>query len=124
MSEPLDRRRFLYQTAGVGALAAGLSLSFEDGRPRPQQPPNLNLGAEPTTPYPDDKPRVILVRFGGGVRRLETITDPEHTYCPFVYHELFKRHGILFKDVEIESPYTTSHGEGTLYILTGKYAEF
>ena len=124
MSEPLDRRHFLYQTAGLGALAAGLSLSFENGRPQPDQHPNQHLGPEPTTPYPNDRPRVILVRFGGGVRRLETITDPEHTYCPFVYHELFKRQGVLFSDVEIESPYTTSHGDGTLYILTGKYDKY
>ncbi len=68
-------------------------------------------------------PNVILIRFGGGVRRLETIQDSEHTYCPFVYHELFKKKGILFPNVEIDSApgVVTSHGQGTLYLLTGRY---
>lgn len=125
MSDPLDRRRFLYQTAGLGALAAGASLSFQQGEPNPNRreaPPGEPNPNRP--PYPTDNPRVILVRFGGGVRRLETIQDAERTYCPFVYHELYKRQGVLFKNLEIESPYTTSHGQGTLYILTGKYANY
>ncbi len=123
MSEPLDRRRFLYQTAGVGALAAGLSLSFEIGRPPIRQQPAAEPVPENRPPYQGR--RVILIRFGGGVRRRETIQDAAHTYCPFVYHELFQRQrGVLFSNVEIESPYTTSHGQNTLYILTGKYAHY
>ena len=47
MSESLNRRHFLYQTAGLGALAAGLSLSFENRRPHPNQPANPDLGPEP-----------------------------------------------------------------------------
>jgi hypothetical protein len=126
MSEPLDRRKFLYTTAGLGSLAAGASLSFAPGDPLLNLDPDPDEGLDPNRPaYPADKPRVILVRFGGGVRRLETIQDAEHTYCPFVYHELFRRQrGVLFSNVEIESPYPTSHGEGTLYILTGKYARY
>src|SRR3954468_24425797 len=126
MSEPLDRRNFLYQTAGVGALAAGLSLSFQNRQQPPNQRPGVAEDLNPNRPeYPEDRPRVILVRFGGGVRRLETIQDAEHTYCPFGYHELYKRQrGVLFSNVEIESPWPTSHGQGTLYILTGKYAHY
>jgi hypothetical protein len=69
-------------------------------------------------------PNVILVRFGGGVRRRETI-DPEHTYSPFFCHELARR-GVLFKNMEIDmlSGVETSHGQGTLHILTGKYDRF
>src|SRR5215212_793988 len=66
-------------------------------------------------------PNVVIVRFGGGVRRRETI-DPEHTYSPYLVHDLAKR-GTLFKKMEIDSleGVETSHGQGTLYILTGKY---
>jgi hypothetical protein len=125
MSEPLNRRRFLFQSTAVATAAAAASLSFAPGDRPQHQPPNLNDWPEPTEPYPEDRPRVILVRFGGGVRRLETIQDAEHTYCPFVYHELFKRQrGMLFSNVQIDSPWTTSHGQGTLYILTGKYAHY
>jgi hypothetical protein len=64
---------------------------------------------------------VIIIRFGGGVRRQETIArDAE--YAPFLKHELAPR-GVLFPLMEIENRpgLQTSHGEGTLNILTGKY---
>lgn len=73
-------------------------------------------------------PNVIIIRFGGGVRRRETI-DPEHTYSPFFCHELTKR-GTLFKNMEIaqlsedDEEIETSHGQGTLFILTGKYERY
>src|SRR5881628_1814643 len=69
-------------------------------------------------------PNVIIVRFGGGVRRRETI-DPEHTYAPFLCHDLTKR-GTLFKNMEIDwlEGVETSHGQGTLYIVTGKYDRY
>jgi hypothetical protein len=69
-------------------------------------------------------PNVVIVRFGGGVRRRETI-DLDHTYAPYVRKELAKR-GTLFTRMEISQfeDINTSHGEGTLYILTGKYEKF
>ena len=69
-------------------------------------------------------PNVILIRFGGGVRRRETI-DPEHTYAPFLRHVLTQQ-GTLFSQMELDrsEKVTTSHGEGTLYLLTGKYGGF
>jgi hypothetical protein len=69
-------------------------------------------------------PNVVIVRFGGGVRRRETI-DPEHTYSPFLCHDLTKR-GTLFKKMEIDclEGVETSHGQGTLYILTGRYDRY
>src|SRR5687768_1977744 len=81
------------------------------------------LLAEPK--QPDYRgPNVVIVRFGGGVRRRETI-DPDHTYAPFLCHELTKR-GTLFKNMEIDSleGVETSHGQGTLYIVTGKYDRY
>ena len=69
-------------------------------------------------------PNVVIVRFGGGVRRRETI-DPDHTYAPFLCHDLTKR-GTLFKNMAIDSleGVETSHGQGTLYIVTGKYDRY
>ena len=69
-------------------------------------------------------PKVILVRFGGGVRRRETI-DPVHTYAPYLSHVLAKR-GTLFPLMEIDSAegVETGHGQGTLNILTGRYESY
>lgn len=73
------------------------------------------------TPFSQQQPRIIIIRFGGGVRRQETI-DPKGTYAPFMRHILAKE-GTLFSRMELEQlkSVITSHGEGTLYILTGKY---
>ena len=69
-------------------------------------------------------PNVVIVRFGGGVRRRETI-EPEHSYAPFLSSELLAR-GTLFSDMRISTMegLNTSHGEGTLNILTGKYDRY
>ena len=66
-------------------------------------------------------PNVIIIRFGGGVRRRETI-DPKNTFAPFLAHKLKKR-GVLIPDMMIEKleGLNTSHAEGTLNILTGRY---
>ena len=86
---------------------------------------SAQFGPETMPPPPDYQgPNVVIVRFGGGARRRETI-DPEHTYSPFLCHEL-ARQGTLFPRMEIDSldGVETSHGQGTLYILTGKYDKF
>ncbi len=131
MSAPIDRRRFLQTTAGLGAAAAGLSISAEHREPSDQdqdQPgPNpadmLPRPGDHLPAYPDNRPRVILIRFGGGVRRQETIADPDRTWCPFIYHELYRNKGVLLNNVVLEDGpnVITSHAEGTLYLLTGKY---
>jgi hypothetical protein len=125
----MDRRRFLSQTAaGLGAISAGLVVGCDEnpeGSVPPAKPALPEAGDE--SPRRDYKgPNVILIRFGGGVRRLETILSPENTYCPFVYHELYKKRGILFSDIEIEAKQgiDTSHGQGTLYLLTGQYRHY
>ncbi|MGK7939958.1 MAG: hypothetical protein AB4062_07370, partial [Crocosphaera sp.] len=46
------------------------------------------------------QPRVIIIRFGGGVRRQETI-DIKGTYAPFMRHVLAKE-GTLFSNMELE----------------------
>src|SRR5262245_28308137 len=110
MSTPINRRRFLQSTAGLGALAAGLSISAEPRDPAAQGQPAADPGAEFVLPadgrvlpaYPDSRPRVILIRFGGGVRRQETIADPDRTWCPFLYHELYRKRGVLLNNVVLE----------------------
>ena len=67
-------------------------------------------------------PNVIIVRFGGGVRRAETVV-PERTWAPYLMNVLAKR-GVLIPDVRISDidGMDTSHAEGTINILTGRYA--
>src|SRR5438067_2446533 len=106
MAASFDRRRFLGRTAvGVGALAAGLSAE----RRSEKSPEDEDDFPEPNQSYVG--PNVILVRFGGGVRRAETVREPEKTWCPFIYHELGRKHGILFNNIDIASDpgVVTSH---------------
>jgi hypothetical protein len=67
---------------------------------------------------------VIIVRFGGGVRRRETI-DSAHTHSPFLAHDFIGR-GTLFTRMELAqiADVVTSHGEGTLNIATGRYDKY
>lgn len=66
-------------------------------------------------------PNVIIVRFGGGVRRQETI-EPSTSFSPWMLREFVPR-GTLFRNMLIDdAPHVeTSHGQGTLYLLTGRY---
>ena len=67
-------------------------------------------------------PNVVLIRFGGGVRRQETITDPANTFAPYTRRVLAKR-GVLIPNMMIDqiNGGNTSHAEGTLNLLTGRY---
>ncbi|RMF36489.1 MAG: hypothetical protein D6754_11345, partial [Alphaproteobacteria bacterium] len=98
----LDRRQF---SAGLGALALG-------------------AGLRPAAARPYAGPNVILIRFGGGVRRAETI-DPAGTHAPYTLHRLARR-GTLIADMRIEQldGVDTSHAEGTLNLLTGRYLSY
>ncbi|MDJ0849054.1 MAG: hypothetical protein QNK04_11805 [Myxococcota bacterium] len=107
MSPPIDRRTLLKAAlAGAGSLAL-------QALPLPAAGHDRRGGA-----------KVVLVRFGGGVRRRETI-DPAHSYAPYLLHELAPR-GTLFTNVEVSSEpgIDTSHGQGTLNLLTGRYAHY
>lgn len=66
-------------------------------------------------------PNVVLIRFGGGVRRYETI-DESGTYAPYMRKVLAKR-GVLIPNMQIDrlEGGNTSHAEGTLNLLTGRY---
>lgn len=101
----MNRRTFLASSALAAASTPLASLASAS---EPKRPPYTG-------------PNVVIVRFGGGVRRLETI-DPDAHYAPFLKHQLAPR-GVLFPRMEITSRpgIQTSHGEGTLNILTGRY---
>lgn len=110
MTSSLNRRAFNRGLAASAAVGIGLAAGGALGRI--------------TNPPPYRGPNVIIVRFGGGVRRRETI-DPEHTYSPFLRHTLTRR-GVLFSDMRIADleGVPTSHGQGTLYTVTGKYETY
>lgn len=101
----MDRRSF---TLGSLGLAAGLTAPLPSlGQSRDYRGPN-----------------VILVRFGGGVRRAETI-DEAATFAPYLRHVLAPR-GTFIPDLRIDKleGVNTSHAEGTLNILTGRYLAY
>jgi len=111
----MARRKFLKSVlAGSSLLAAGRTLSATE---------SLVVQARESRPA-FHGPNVILIRFGGGARRQETI-HPQSTYSPFLCRELARR-GTLFKNMEIASieGLNTSHGEGTLNIVTGRYDKY
>ncbi len=108
----LTRRTFLKGALpAVGALTAA-SDAFSKKLQLVAKPPRY-LGR-----------KMILIRFGGGVRRQETIIAGK-TYAPHFLYELAPR-GTLFTNMEIDrfSDLNTGHGEGTLNILTGKYDRY
>ena len=100
----MDRRQF-NMGLGVGLISAGLA-----GRATAQ------------ARYRG--PNIILVRFGGGVRRAETI-EAATTYAPYMRHVLAER-GVLIPNMVISQMEggNTSHAEGTLNILTGRYEAY
>lgn len=107
-----SRRQFLVRSAwGLTAMQLGTRRALGEEGPPETMPAYTG-------------PNVIIIRFGGGVRRRECI-DPQHTYSPFFLHELCQR-GTLFSRMTISQfdNVSTSHGEGTLHILTGKYNAF
>src|SRR5215467_6375649 len=114
----LPRREFLKGVlTGTGALVTGGGGVLAE--PVPQ------IGQEQKPSYRG--PNIIIVRFGGGARRRETIV-PDTTYAPFLCHDFTKR-GTLFPQMLIDSftptvGVDTSHGQGTLYIITGKYEKY
>jgi hypothetical protein len=69
-------------------------------------------------------PNVIIIRYGGGVRRRETI-NPQYSYSPYFSKTLVPQ-GTLFPLMRIEARegIVTSHAQGTLNILTGRYDRY
>ncbi|MEM9969934.1 MAG: hypothetical protein AAF762_02375, partial [Pseudomonadota bacterium] len=99
----MDRRSFNF---GFGAAVAASAL------------------AVPAQAKAYDGPNLILIRFGGGVRRAETIGEAT-TYAPFTRHVLAPR-GTFIPDMRIAQldGVNTSHAEGTLNLLTGRYLAY
>lgn len=93
-----------------------------------EPPPDLPVEPDPapTVRKAYTGPNVVVIRFGGGIRRQETIEIPEQTCCPFIYHELYEKRGILFNNVEIaQAPgVETNHAQCTLYMTTGRYEKY
>ncbi len=103
----LTRRRFSAGLAGTVAAAGAGSLLPQPAKAASYRGPN-----------------VIIVRFGGGVRRIETV-EPQTSFAPFLLNVLAKR-GVLIPNVTIDRIHggDTSHAEGTLNILTGRYKSY
>lgn len=83
------------------------------------------LAPGPLLAAPDYRgPKVIVIRFGGGVRRRETI-EPGTSYAPRLLQRLAPR-GVLAPRMTIAQldGVDTSHAEGTLNILTGRYRAY
>src|SRR3989454_7426916 len=118
VSAALPRRTFLKaMLAGTGTMVSSAGVALAQALPE--------VGRADKPAYRG--PNVVIVRFGGGARRREAIV-PETTYAPFLCHELAKR-GTLFPQMEVDSftptvGVDTSHGQGTLYIITGKYEKY
>jgi len=76
----------------------------------------------PRRPY--QGPNVIIIRYGGGVRRRETI-ESQYSYSPHLAKVLLPQ-GTLFPLMRIEARegIVTSHAQGTLNILTGRYDRY
>src|SRR5690606_30730683 len=117
VSEPFSNRRTtgLSRRAFLGAVAAGAVGAAAKGE---------SPGVEASVRPPFRGRNVVLIRFGGGARRRESI-DPEHTFAPFVARDLVAA-GTLFPRMEIAQleGLNTSHGEGTLNLLTGRYDKY
>jgi hypothetical protein len=103
---PMHRRSFTLGTLGFAASLAAPLPGFAQSAPSYRGP------------------NVILVRFGGGVRRAETI-DEAATWAPYLRHTLAPR-GTFIPDLRIEKleGVNTSHAEGTLNLLTGRYLAY
>lgn len=118
---PTSRRKFLR-----GSLASLASISF-GGLALPLLPgaaEGAPAGPVGAAGQEYTGPNVIVIRFGGGVRRMETL-DAQRTWSPYLRHELARR-GVLFPRMEIASMegLDPSHGQGTLNILTGAYDRY
>ena len=115
LSRELTRRGFV---AGA-ATAAFLPLPAR-GQSAQGAPPT-----GPSTPRPEYRgPNVVLIRFGGGARRRESVDPDERTYSPYLRNELAPR-GVLFSDMRIDTAaHDTGHGHGTLNLLTGVYDRY
>lgn len=113
----LSRRHFVRSLSLATAMAGCPPIWAGPTQPIPASP-------QPSPPKAYGGPNVILIRFGGGARRRESI-ETRHTHTPFTCHELARR-GTLYPRMEIDQlmDLNTSHGEGTLNLITGRYEKY
>jgi hypothetical protein len=117
----LNRRTFIHGSLGLGAATVAGSAALSSFGQETED-------VAPVLPPVERKnyrgPNVIIIRFGGGVRRKESIEEAT-TYSPFLLHDLVPK-GTFFPKMEIDQieDLATSHGEGTLNIITGKYDRY
>ena len=105
MSNSLSRRDFLRAAACVGAVAAGTLAGCSPLRSTAKRP----------TP---DRPKLIIVLFGGGTRSRETIDDPEHRHIPRLWREMIPR-GALLTNMRVEGKVVHPNSAGS--IMTGHW---
>lgn len=105
---------------GLGMLPQ-ITAGTPETSPVNKNPANFQ---EAPAALPYKGPNVVIIRFGGGVRRRETI-DPVHTYAPFTQKVLGKL-GTTFTNMyyDQEGHSEVGHGQGTLNILTGRYSNY
>jgi len=116
MNSMLDRRDFLGRSISGCAVASGFGFG---ALPCVS---SLEAGGLVTQEYRG--PNVVLIRFGGGARRRESIDRQGHCYSPYLLNELVPR-GVLLNNMLIDTAAGgTGHGQGTLNILTGKYDKY
>lgn len=118
MITPSDKRFPLYpRRTFLKGMLAGTGLAVSGGA--------IGVAAALGAEKPDYRgPNVIVIRFGGGARRRESI-ESATTYSPFLCHELIPR-GTLFRNLTVGQikGLNTSHGEGTLNLVTGHYDQY
>jgi len=102
----LNRRGFVRL---LGAAGASLACPKIVAASASQLPPRESVRGGPN---------VILIRFGGGVRRLETI-DPNHpNFTPHLLHEMLPE-GTVWTDVVVDG--LPNHSTGTVHLTAGRY---
>ncbi len=65
-----------------------------------------------------DKPKVIIVLFGGGTRSSETIDDPSHRYIPKLWNKMVPE-GTLFTNMRVEGKVVHPNSAGS--VVTGHW---
>jgi hypothetical protein len=106
----INRRQFMSAAAGLAASATfgrvGAVLSREGQRPKV-------AGAADVT-----ERKLIVILFGGGTRRSESIDDPQHRYIPRLWNEMTPR-GTLLTNMRVE--HKVVHPNCTGSIMTGHW---
>lgn len=102
----LTRRQLLRRGSGLLALAGLPRLGV--ARPRAELP-----GAR--------LPKVVLVQYGGCVRRRETIQEAGTTLSHFLFHNLLPE-GTVYTNAF--NRLITGHAHGSLYLFSGRYHEY